>query len=110
MNAKRKRSVWVLASAGALARRGVLVRRLQGLEALATVNTVVFDKTGTLTRDGMVVRGVHTQGALSSADALALADGPSLNAAVKREGLVFKSLCGSQSWKAISNKWLLKHE
>ena len=44
------------------------------------------------------------------ADALALADGPSLNAAVKREGLVFKSLCGSQSWKAISNKWLLKHE
>lgn len=40
----------------------------------------------------------------------ALADGPSLNAAVKREGLVFKSLCGSQSWKVISNKWLLKHE
>lgn len=43
-------------------------------------------------------------------DALALADGPSLNPAVKREGLVFKSLCGTVSWKAISNKWLLKHE
>lgn len=44
------------------------------------------------------------------ADALALADGPSLNPSIKREGLVFKSLCGSLSWKVISNKWLLKHE
>ena len=43
-------------------------------------------------------------------EALDLADGPSLNPAVKREGLVFKSLCGTVSWKAISNKWLLKHE
>ena len=42
--------------------------------------------------------------------ALALADGPSLNLSVKREGLVFKSLCGTVSWKAISNKWLLKHD
>jgi RNA ligase (TIGR02306 family) len=43
-------------------------------------------------------------------DALTLADGPSLNPSAKREGLVFKSLCGTVSWKAISNKWLLKHE
>ena len=41
----------MLASAGALARRGLLVRELQALEALAGVDTVVFDKTGTLTRD-----------------------------------------------------------
>jgi Cu2+-exporting ATPase len=41
----------MLASAGALARRGLLVRELQPLEALAGVDTVVFDKTGTLTRD-----------------------------------------------------------
>ena len=65
--------VAMLSAAGTLARSGVLVRNLQGLEALAEIDTVVFDKTGTLTRDGMVVRGVHTQGALSSADALALA-------------------------------------
>ena len=39
----------MLASAGSLAKSGVLVRRLQALEALSTVDTVVFDKTGTLT-------------------------------------------------------------
>ena len=39
-----------LAAAGGLARRGVLVRRLQALEACAGIDTVVFDKTGTLTR------------------------------------------------------------
>jgi Cu2+-exporting ATPase len=39
----------MLASAGALARGGVLASNLQALEALARVDTVVFDKTGTLT-------------------------------------------------------------
>jgi Cu2+-exporting ATPase len=39
----------MLSAAGTLARNGVLVRNLQGLEALASVDTVVFDKTGTLT-------------------------------------------------------------
>ena len=34
---------------------GVLVRRLQALEACASVDTVVFDKTGTLTEDRMAV-------------------------------------------------------
>ena len=45
----------MLAAAGALARRGVLVRRLDAFEALAAVDTVIFDKTGTLTRDGLVL-------------------------------------------------------
>lgn len=63
----------LLASAGALARRGVLVRQLQGLEALAQVDTVVFDKTGTLTADGMQVTRVRTRQGLSTADALAMA-------------------------------------
>lgn len=44
-----------LAAAGALARRGVMVRRLQAFEACAAVDTVVFDKTGTLTDDRMKV-------------------------------------------------------
>lgn len=42
---------------------------------------------------------------------LALADGASaLNGDTMREGLVFKALDGSMSFKAISNEWLLKHE
>ena len=38
-----------LAAAASLVRRGVLVQRLEALEALATLDTVCFDKTGTLT-------------------------------------------------------------
>jgi Cu2+-exporting ATPase len=43
--------VALLASAGELARRGVLVQRLDALEVLTQADTWVFDKTGTLTED-----------------------------------------------------------
>ena len=65
--------VAMLTAAGTLARHGVLVRNLQGLEALAGVDTLVFDKTGTLTRDGMAVQAVRCAPGLSREDALALA-------------------------------------
>ena len=57
----------MLASAGSLARSGVLVRRLQALEALAAVDTVVFDKTGTLTRDKFALGEVLTRKGIASA-------------------------------------------
>jgi Cu2+-exporting ATPase len=62
-----------LAAAGALARRGVLVRRLEALESGAAIDTVVFDKTGTLTHDRMVVTSVQTRAGTDPAHALALA-------------------------------------
>ncbi len=65
--------VAMLTAAGTLARGGVLVRNLQGLEALAAVDTLVFDKTGTLTRDGMAVRSVQPGAGVDAAEALALA-------------------------------------
>lgn len=43
-------------------------------------------------------------------DLLEYADGPSLNPQAKREGLVFKSTDSQFTFKAISNKWLLKNE
>ncbi len=63
----------MLASAGQLARQGVLVRRLQALESLATVDTVVFDKTGTLTRDSFTLAGVQVREGVSVDEAFALA-------------------------------------
>jgi Cu2+-exporting ATPase len=60
----------MLASAGALARRGVMVHNLQALETLAAVDTVVFDKTGTLTRDAPRLERVHCRQGLSADDAL----------------------------------------
>ncbi|QXZ11344.1 cation-translocating P-type ATPase [Comamonas sp. Y33R10-2] len=65
--------VAMLTAAGTLARSGVLVRNLQGLEALAAVDTLVFDKTGTLTRDGLVLRALMPAVGQSTDDALSLA-------------------------------------
>lgn len=63
----------MLAAAGSLARRGVLVRRLQALEAFADIDTVIFDKTGTLTRDSMSVAAIATREGLTDEKALQLA-------------------------------------
>ncbi len=62
-----------LAAAGGLARRGVLVRRLQALEACAGIDTVVFDKTGTLTRSQVSVVNSHCRPGTDAAEALGLA-------------------------------------
>jgi P-type Cu2+ transporter len=62
-----------LAAAGALARRGVLVRRLQALETCAEIDTVVFDKTGTLTDERMEIASTRARDGVDPAFALALA-------------------------------------
>jgi len=41
----------MLASAGTFAKGGVLIRRLQAIQAISEVDTIVFDKTGTLTEN-----------------------------------------------------------
>ena len=63
----------MLAAAGNMARKGVLVRNLQALEALAEVDTVVFDKTGTLTQDAMVLGQVSARDGYSTQQVLQMA-------------------------------------
>ncbi len=68
----------LLSAAGALARSGVLVRHLDALETLASVNQVLFDKTGTLTEPHLQLVKVWHQGQVLDPAAgltgLALAD------------------------------------
>lgn len=49
----------LLSAAGGLARRGVLVQRLDAFEALARTDIACFDKTGTLTQDRLVLAEAH---------------------------------------------------
>lgn len=65
----------MLAAAGHLARKGLLVRSLPALETLAGADTVVFDKTGTLTRDAMALHSVVCRPDVSRAEVLARAAG-----------------------------------
>ncbi len=89
----------MLAAAGSLARGGVLVRRLQAVESLAKVDTVVFDKTGTLTRDGLRLDAVRSRPGVTHQEALSMA------AAVARQSLhpVARALAGAApdgAWRA----------
>jgi Cu2+-exporting ATPase len=48
----------LLAAAGALARRGILLRRLDAIDTWSRVTEVFLDKTGTLTEDALALRRV----------------------------------------------------
>ena len=63
----------MLTTAGLFARHGVLVRRLQAIESLAGIDTVIFDKTGTLTEATLGLSAVVTRPGVSRTQALGLA-------------------------------------
>ena len=60
----------MLTTAGLLARHGVLVRRLQAIESLAGIDTVIFDKTGTLTATNMRMQAIHIRDGVTRDQAL----------------------------------------
>jgi P-type Cu2+ transporter len=97
----------MLSAAGNLARRGVLVRRLEALETMASVDTVMFDKTGTLTRDVMVLastqvrEGVPMGQALDMAAALAQY---SLHPVSKAVVVAADKASNTQQWRADNLK------
>lgn len=73
--------------------------RLEIVKQLGLLHAPILYENTTLTELGIKTLN----------DLLSFAEGPSLNA-TQREGVVFKSVNGSFSFKAISNKWLLKNE
>jgi len=60
----------MLSAAGALAKGGVLLRKLQSLQTLASVDTVIFDKTGTLTNENFSLDQIRTREGVSTSQAL----------------------------------------
>jgi Cu2+-exporting ATPase len=60
----------MLSAAGALAKGGVLLRKLQALQTLASVDTVIFDKTGTLTNENFSLDQISTRDGVSNSQAL----------------------------------------
>jgi Cu2+-exporting ATPase len=63
----------MLASASAFVKRGILIRRLQAIESIANIDTVIFDKTGTLTEDHIEVQFITYKQGLTENGVLALA-------------------------------------
>jgi P-type Cu2+ transporter len=63
----------MLTISGALAQRGVLVRKMQALEALSNIDTVVFDKTGTLSQDQLTISAIQTHASYTPKQALNIA-------------------------------------
>ncbi|MDP1690540.1 MAG: cation-translocating P-type ATPase [Burkholderiaceae bacterium] len=95
----------LLVASGHLARRGVLLRRPDALDAMARVQTLFIDKTGTLTDERPVLRGAErvalaNTGNLDalhrSAAALAAWSNHPLSRALARAGAA-----GASGWTAV---------
>ena len=63
----------MLSSASAFVKRGILIKRLQAIENIADIDTVIFDKTGTLTEDHIEIKAIEHKAGLTESNALALA-------------------------------------
>lgn len=94
----------LLAATGGLARRGVLVQRLDAIEALGAVDTAVFDKTGTLTQDRLVLAVTHVS---PQADRAALLARAASLAALSRHPL---SVALVQALPSAAPAWSEVHE
>jgi len=63
----------MLSSASAFVKRGILIKRLQAIENIADIDTVIFDKTGTLTEDHIAIKAIDHKSGLTETSALTLA-------------------------------------
>ncbi|MCW2313081.1 heavy metal translocating P-type ATPase [Rhodoferax antarcticus] len=95
----------MLSAAGALAQRGILVRRLDAFESLAAVDTVVFDKTGTLTRDAMVLGQTQVRAGMDASQALAMAASLAQNSLHPAS----RALLLAAQQQGVVGQWLASH-
>ncbi|MDE2566737.1 MAG: cadmium-translocating P-type ATPase [Burkholderiales bacterium] len=99
----------LVAAVGALARRGVLVQRLDAVEALARTRHLFIDKTGTLTEDRPVWRDtVWTPGRASAPHRAACEAAAASLAAWSQHPLARALAAGlppsAQAWQAIEER------
>lgn len=63
----------MLTVSGALANRGLLVQKMQAIETLTTIDTLIFDKTGTLSNDRMDIGHINLTADFELHDVLSIA-------------------------------------
>lgn len=78
----------LLSAAGAMAKRGLLVRRIDALEALSTVRQIYFDKTGTLTESELSVTGLQCAEGVTGLAELMVSASPQASASASSRELV----------------------
>ena len=99
----------LLAAAGGLARRGVLLRRLEALETMARCDHLVIDKTGTLTEDRPRYAGCDRLESAAGIDEKSLVDLAASLAVWSRHPLA-QALAhagrttAAQTWRALSEE------
>ena len=93
----------MLTTAGWLARQGVLVRRMQALETLSQIDTVIFDKTGTLTDPAARLLSVQTRDGITKTQALQWAGGLAVHSLhpVSIALVRFAGNVGKSEWKGV---------
>lgn len=112
----------LLAAASRLARRGVLIQRLDAIEALARVDVACFDKTGTLTHERPVLASTTVtlvgdrDALLARAASLASLSAHPLSKALA-QALASSTVpwtdvhehpgCGVEAWDACGVRWRL---
>jgi Cu2+-exporting ATPase len=77
----------MLASASAFVKRGILIRRLQAIESIANIDTVIFDKTGTLTDNHIEVKSISYNEGLTDVNALSESKVLALAAAIAQHSM-----------------------
>ncbi len=94
--------VTLLAAAGELARRGILVQRLDALESLDRATHVVLDKTGTLTEDRLTLGHVER---LTSRGSVAQVREIAASLAVYSVHPLSRAVAGDAARAPLTHRW-----